>query len=347
MPDIVRPKIQRLTGSGDGTYGKFLVEPLERGFGTTLGNSLRRILLSFVPGLAAAYMKIEGILHEFSTIPGVYEDTMEIILNVKELVFRPVVPGHDGFLSEDDTFIVQVEASGEGEVTAADLRCPPEIEIVRPDQHICTLTSPEASLFMELEVKAGRGFRPAERQEKRSDVGLIPVDSVFSPVKRANFFVEPTRLGHRTDFDRLVLEVWTSGGIDAAESIGEAARVLDQYLHYFFDFKEQEVEEREVVEESERSKNKALELRIEDLDFSVRTYNCLKKEQMNTVSDVVQRTEQDLMTIRNFGRKSLTEVQQKLAQIGLALKQSSGGEDDLALDGDDDFDLHVPLPDEQ
>jgi len=344
MPDIVRPRIQRLSGGEDGTYGKFLVEPLERGFGTTLGNSLRRILLSFIPGLAPAYIKIEGILHEFSTIPGVYEDTMEIILNIKELVFRPALGGETR-LPEDEILVVQLEASGEGEVTAADLRCPPEIEIVRPDQHICTLTSPEASLYMELEVKTGRGYLPAERQDKRSDVGLIPIDSVFTPVKRANFFVEPTRLGHRTDFDRLVLEIWTNGGIDAATAVGEAARVLDQYLRYFFDFKEHDVEEGGEEETSERSKNKALELRVEDLDFSVRTYNCLKKEQMNTVGDIVQRTEQDLMTIRNFGKKSLAEVQQKLAQIGLSLKQPAISDDDFTLDADDDFD--VTLPDEE
>lgn len=346
MADIVRPKIQRLAGNEDATYGKFLIEPLERGFGTTLGNSLRRILLAFIEGLAPAYIKIEGILHEFTTIPGVYEDVMEMILNLKELTFRSALGRLGGGRLSGESWIGRIEASGEGEVTAADIRLPADIEVVHPERHIATLTSPDASLYMEIEIQRGRGYVPAEQQPKRTEIGLIPVDSIFSPIRKANYFVEPTRLGHRTDFDRLVMEVWTDGGMEAAAAIGEAARVLDRYLRYFFEFADHEDEERAQEEEAERSKNKALEYRIEDLDFSVRTYNCLKKEQINTIAELVQRSEQDLMTIRNFGKKSLTEVCQKLAQLGLALRESltAGEEDeDLSLDSED-FDL--PLPDE-
>ncbi len=339
MLNIARPKIQKLAGTPDETYGKFLIEPLERGFGTTLGNALRRILLSFVQGLAVAYVKIDGVVHEYTTIPGVREDVMEIILNLKELAFRPVMETEDGEIEDGLTWKVTLEASGEGEVTAADLQTPPDIEVVRPDTHIATLTSPDARLSMELEVRSGRGYVPAEQQEKRNELGIIPVDSIFSPVAKANYFVEPTRLGHKTDLDRLVLEVWTNGGITAADAISSAAKILDRYLHYFFDFKEREEEERREEEEAEKTRNRALEYRIEDLDFSVRTYNCLKKEGINTIAELVQRTESDLMSIRNFGKKSLLEVKQKLAQNGLSLRQETELEDEDL--GEDEFEVRV------
>lgn len=337
MAQLVRPKIELLAGSDDQSYGKFLIEPLERGFGVTLGNALRRVLLSFIQGLAFTSARIEGVVHEFSTLTGVYEDTTELLLNLKEICLRPVLedPSSSG-LSEDDVWRARVSASGECEVTAGDIQCPPEFEVARPDQHIAFLTSRDSRLEIEFEVMAGRGYRPAEKQIPSTEVGRIPMDSVFSPVRKANFVVEPTRREHRTDLDRLIIELWTSGGISAADAISQAARVLDQYLHFFFDF-------RPVAEEAERGRLEAgstesavLDYRIEDLDFSVRTFNCLKKEGVLNIRELIQRTEQDLMGIRNFGRKSLTEVQQKLASLGYSLRRAEG---DVAEDEDEDEDL--------
>jgi DNA-directed RNA polymerase subunit alpha len=331
MAELYRPKIELLAGSDDESYGKFMVEPLERGFGVTLGNALRRILLSFVQGLAFTSVRIEGIVHEFSTIEGVYEDTTEMILNLKEVCLRPVVddPG-SAELPEDEVWVARIEASGECEVTAGDIQCPPEIEVARTDQHIATLTSPDARLYMEMDVMSGRGYRGAEEQPPSSEVGRIPMDSIFSPVKNANFIVEPTRREHRTDLDRLILEVWTDGGLSASGAISQAARVLDQYLHFFFDFKAAAEGGEAVEDEAASAESAVLDYRIEDLDFSVRTFNCLKKEGVLTVRELIQKSEQDLMAIRNFGKKSLTEVQQKLAQLGQSLLRAEGEEPEEA-----------------
>ncbi len=341
MAQLVRPKIELLAGSDDQSYGKFLIEPLERGFGVTLGNALRRVLLSFIQGLAFTSARIDGVVHEFSTLTGVYEDTTELLLNLKEVCLRPVLedPASANF-SEEEIWRARISASGECEVTAADVQCPPEFEMARPDQHIAYLTSRDSRLEIELEVMAGRGYRPAEKQIPSAEVGRIPMDSVFSPVRKANFVVEPTRREHRTDLDRLILELWTNGGISAADAISQAARVLDQYLHFFFDF-------RPVAEEADRGRLEAgttesavLDYRIEDLDFSVRTFNCLKKEGVLNIRELIQRTEQDLMGIRNFGRKSLTEVQQKLASLGYSLRRTEieGQEEDEDEDLTDELD---------
>lgn len=352
MAELVRPKIQLLASREDGAYGKFLVEPLERGFGTTLGNSLRRILLSFIQGLAFTSVRIEGVVHEFSTIPGVYEDTTEILLNLKNVCLKRVSEGANvPDLPEDQVWTARIEASGECEVTASDIQCPPEVQVARPDHHIAHLTRPDAELRMELELMAGRGYRPATQQEPSSEIGRIPMDSIFSPVRKANYFVEPTRLGHKTDFDRLILEVWTNGGVMAAKAISEAARVLDQYLRYFFDFRAVSHGAEHDADEAAPGESAVLDYRIEDLDFSVRTFNCLKKESILTMRELVQRTEQDLMAIRNFGKKSLDEVRVKLAQHGLSLAQpdvqdeadadedEEGGRDSgLALEVDEDED---------
>lgn len=338
MAELIRPKIQRLAANEDESYGKFLIEPLERGFGTTLGNALRRILLSFVQGLAVVSVRIEGVVHEFSTLPGVYEDSMEILLNLKQLCFRPTL--HNGFyeVPDGERWRVRVEASGECEVTAADLQVPPEIEVVRPETHIATLTSPDARLEMELEIAAGRGYVSAEQHEKGNIVGVIPVDSIFTPVVNATFHVEPTRVGHKINFERLVFEVWTKSTVRASHAISSAAQILDQYLRFFFDFKDEEEETAWAEARGQRLHSKVLDYRIEDLDFSVRTYNCLKKEGLNTVGDLVEKGEQDLLGIRNFGKKSLVEVQQKLNQWGLNLKQVPELGEDLDL-GDEDIDL--------
>jgi len=337
MAQLIRPKIELLAGSDDQSYGKFLIEPLERGFGVTLGNSLRRVLLSFVQGLAFTSAHIEGVVHEFSTINGVYEDTTELLHTLKEVCLRAILDDPAaGDLDEDTIWTAHISASGECEVTAGDIQCPPEIDVARRDQHIASLTSRDAKLEIDLEIMAGRGYRPAEKQYLGStEVGRIPMDSVFSPVRKANFIVEPTRREHRTDLDRLILELWTNGGVSAADAVSQAARVLDQYLHFFFDFKPVAEEAADASAEAGSAESAVLDYRIEDLDFSVRTFNCLKKEGVLNIRELIQRSEQDLMAIRNFGRKSLTEVQQKLAQLGLALRAPEGDDlvDDDALDG--------------
>lgn len=337
MAELYRPKIELLAGSTDESYGKFIVEPLERGFGVTLGNALRRILLSFVQGVAFTSVKIEGVVHEFTTLPGIYEDATDLLLNLKEVCLRPVVDDPaSGELPEDEVWVATLDASGECEVTAGDIVCPPEVEVARPDQHIATLTSPEAKLYMELEIMAGRGYRGAESQPASAEIGRIPMDSIFSPVRNANFIVEPTRREDRTDLDRLILEVWTNGGTSAAAAISQAARVLDQYLHFFFSFRAGVGDSEGVESEAATGESAVLDYRIEDLDFSVRTFNCLKKEGILTVRQLVQKSEQELMAIRNFGKKSLTEVQQKLASLGQSLLRPDDEGDEVE---DEDFGL--------
>ncbi|MGD0110658.1 MAG: DNA-directed RNA polymerase subunit alpha [Armatimonadota bacterium] len=336
--DTLTPRIERLDDGKDPRFGSFLIEPLERGYGTTLANPLRRVLLSSIPGAAITFVTIEGVLHEFSTIPGVVEDTTEILLNLKELAIRVLEAPEGVDISQppsEGPRILRIERAGPGEVLGADVETPADVEIVNKGLHIATLDSEEATLAIQMEVERGRGYVSAEEHDtSRRPIGAIPVDSIFTPVRNVGFRVEPTRVGHMTDFDRLVLEVTTNGTIDPADAISDAAKILDRYLILFFDFQQQE-EELAGAPEQESAAVRQLQTRVEDLDFSVRTSNCLRREGITTVGELVQRTESDLMAIRNFGRKSLQEVKDKLATMDLKL--TSGGE--LPPEGEDeDFD---------
>lgn len=338
--DTLTPRIERLDDGSDSRSGEFVVQPLERGYGTTLGNALRRVLLSSIPGAAITFVTIEGVLHEFSTIPGVVEDTTEILLNLKELAIRILESpeGPEGALSPvEGPRILRIERTGPGEVLGADIEGPSDVEIVNKDLHIATLDSPEAVLNLQMEVERGRGYVTAEEHDaSRRPIGAVPVDSIFAPVRKVGFRVEPTRVGHMTDFDRLVLEVDTNGTIDPADAISDAAKILDRYLILFFDFQQQE-EELAGVPETESATARQLQTRIEDLDFSVRTSNCLRREGISTVGELVQRTETDLMAIRNFGRKSLVEVKDKLASLELTLASDPDDEPiDVGGKGEDD-----------
>ena len=302
------------------SYGKFVMEPLEKGFGITLGNALRRVLLSSIPGAAVTSVKIEGVLHEFSTIPGVKEDTTELLLNLKSLYVKILRDG----TAKPEPKTVWIDVEGAGEVTGADVRTPADVEVVNPETHIATLSDESARLSMEMTVEMGRGYVLPEQQEKvKPTIGVIPVGAAFTPVIKANFIVEPTRVGHKTDYERLVLEVQTNGSMKPGDAISEAARNLDKLVKLFVDFKGRGLLEYE--EDMERGGDielRAPDARIEELDFSVRTYNCLKKANILTIGELVQHSEQDLMNIRNYGKKSLTEVREKLAQLGLSLKRT-------------------------
>lgn len=332
--DALTPRIERMDDGRDPRYGSFLVEPLERGYGTTLGNALRRVMLSSIPGAAITFVTIEAVLHEFSTIPGVVEDTTEILLNLKELAIKVLESPEGPELSQapsEGPRILRIERTGPGEVLGADVEAPSDVEIVNKDLHIATLDSAEASLSIQMEVERGRGYVSAEEHDtSRRPIGAIPVDSIFTPVRNVGHRVEPTRVGHMTDFDRLILEVTTNGTIDPADAISDAAKILDRYLILFFDFQQQE-EELAGPPEVESAVARKLQTRVEELDFSVRTSNCLRREGITTVGELVQRTESDLMAIRNFGRKSLQEVKDKLASMDLKL--ASGGE---VVAGDED-----------
>lgn len=329
------PRIETL--AQDETYGKFVVEPLDRGFGTTLGNSLRRVLLSSIPGAAITSVKIEGVLHEFSTIPGVKEDCTELILNLKNLYVK--VEGSGGAKPEPKT--IWVDVKGAGEVTGADIRTSEDVEVVNPEVHIATISNEKAGLSMEMTVEVGKGYVLPENQERvKSTIGVIPMGAMFTPVIKANFIVEPTRVGHKTDYERLVIEIWTNGTITPSESLSDAARLIDRLVKLFIDFPRRlsgEGYEEESVYGAE-VELKAPDARIEELDFSVRTYNCLKKANVLTIGELVQITEQDLMNIRNFGRKSLNEVKDRLAQLGLSLKKGPEGE---SIIGHEDEDLEM------
>jgi len=321
--DTLTPRIERLDDGRDPRHGSFLIEPLERGYGTTLGNALRRVLLSSIPGAAITFVTIDGVLHEFSTIPGVMEDTTELLLNLKELAIKIVQPpegfGADIGHGAEGPRILRIERTGPGEVLGADVEGPADVEVVNKDLHLATLDSPEATLSIQMEVERGRGYVSAEEHDtSRRPIGAIPLDSIFTPVRKVGFRVEPTRVGHLTDFDRLVLEVATNGTIDPADAISDAAKILDRYLILFFDFQQQE-EELAGAPEAESAAARQLQTRVEDLDFSVRTMNCLRREGISTVGELIQRTESDLMAIRNFGRKSLQEVKDKLVGMGLQL----------------------------
>ena len=309
MVEIEKPRID-CEDNGDASYGKYVVEPLERGYGINLGNALRRVLISSLPGTAVTSIKVAGIQHEFSTIPGVKEDMTEIVLNVKSIIAK---------LHTEEVKTVYIEATGECEVTAGDIKADGEVEILNPDLHIATL-GPGASLNIELTLSHGRGYDPAERNKSAQTViGVIPVDSVYTPVKKVNYTVENTRVGDRTDFDKLTLEVWTNGTIDARDAVSLGARILVDHFLLFTDLSETMGSASTVVEKAETQRDKVLELTIEELDLSVRSFNCLKRAGINTVEDLISKTQDEMMKVRNLGRKSLEEVINKLAMMGLGL----------------------------
>ncbi|HHT70504.1 MAG: DNA-directed RNA polymerase subunit alpha [bacterium] len=311
MIEIEKPSIDIVELSEDDIYGRFVVEPLERGYGNTLGNSLRRVLLSSIPGAAVVSVKIQGILHELSTIPNVVEDVPEIILNLKEVSLK---------LHSDGPRVMRLEARTAGDVNAGDIITDPDIEILNPEQHIATLDD-NAELVLEITVDKGRGYRSADRNKKPDDpIGIIPVDSIFSPVRKVNFMVEDTRVGQRTDYDKLTLDVWTDGTICPDEAVSLAARILTEHLALFTDLTETGKDMEIMVEREEEEEASVLDMTIEELDLSVRSYNCLKRAGVNTVEQLVQKTEEDMMKVRNLGRKSLEEVQSKLASLGLSLR---------------------------
>ena len=310
MVEIEKPRIKCIENPGDVSYGKYVVEPLERGYGTTLGNALRRILLSSLPGPAVTSIKISGVQHEFTTIPGVKEDVTDIVLNVKKIISK---------LHSNGPKTVYIECSGECEVTAGDIKSDGEVEILNPDLHIATL-GPDATLNMELTLNHGRGYVSADRNKPaQSVIGVIPVDSIYTPVHKVNYTVENTRVGNMTDFDKLTLEIWTDGTISARDAVSLGAKILCDHFTLFTDLSEVMGKSSTVVETTEKTQDKVLELTIEELDLSVRSFNCLKRANINTVADLISKTEEDMMKVRNLGRKSLEEVINKLAQMGLSL----------------------------
>lgn len=317
MFDFEKPKIDIAEISDDNKYGKFVIEPLERGYGTTLGNSLRRIMLSSLPGAAVSSVKIEGVLHEFSTIPGVKEDVTEIILNVKHLAIK----------NNSDSLepkVAYIEFEGEGVVTASDIQADPDIEVINPDQVIATLSGgPDSKLFVELTITKGRGYIGADKNKSDDQpIGTIAVDSIFTPVERVNLVVENTRVGQITDYDKLTLEVWTNGTLSPDEAVSLAAKVLNEHLNLFIDLSENARNAEIMVEKEDNEKEKVLEMSIDELELSVRSYNCLKRAGINTVEELTNRTPDDMMKVRNLGRKSLEEVLGKLEELNLALKPS-------------------------
>ena len=312
MMEIERPKIDTASLSADGRYGKFVVEPLERGFGTPLGNSLGRVLLSSLPGVAVTSIKIDGVVHEFSTIEGVKEDVTEIVLNVKGITAK---------LYSDTPKTVRIEASGEGEVTAGSIQQDAEIEVLNPDWHIATLAD-GAKLIMELVFDKGRGYVPAERNKQAAEqasLNALPVDSIYTPVLKVNYTVENTRVGQITDYDKLTLEVWTDGTISAKEAVSLAARIMTEHLNLFVTLSQEAMDAEIMVEKDDKGKEKALEMTIEELDLSVRSFNCLKRAGIKTVEDLINKSEDEMMKVRNLGRKSLEEVMAKLDSLGFTL----------------------------
>lgn len=317
MLGFEKPRIEIAEISEDKRYGKFIVQPLERGYGTTLGNSLRRILLSTLPGAAVSNIKIDGVPHEFSVIPGVKEDVTEIILNLKNLAIK-------NNSSSNEPKVAYIDFSGEGEIKAKDIRVDSDIEIVNPDLHIATLSGGgESKVFMEITITKGRGYVEASKNKKLDQpIRMIPVDSLYTPVERVNFIVEDTRVGQITDYDKLTFEVWTNGTISPDDAVSLAAKVLNEHLALFIDLSDNAKNTEIMVEKEEGKKEKVLELSIEELDLSVRSYNCLKRAGINTVEDLANKTEDDMMKVRNLGRKSLEEVLGKMAELGLALSPS-------------------------
>jgi DNA-directed RNA polymerase subunit alpha len=315
--DFNKPKITIEDVSEDKKYGKFVVEPLERGYGTTLGNSLRRIMLSSLPGAAVSQVKIDGVLHEFSTIPGVKEDVTEIIMNIKSLAIR-------NNSSTDEPKTAYIEYEGEGVVHASDIQVDSDIEIMNPDLVIATVSGrKDAKLYMELTITKGRGYISADRGKTEDmPIGVIAVDSIYTPVERVNMNVENTRVGQQTDFDKLTLDVWTKGTMTPEEAVSLAAKVLSEHLKLFVDLTETAKSAEVMIEKEDNEKEKVLEMNIDELELSVRSYNCLKRAGINTVEELCNKTSEDMMKVRNLGRKSLEEVLAKLKELGLQLKPS-------------------------
>ncbi|AQG72871.1 DNA-directed RNA polymerase subunit alpha [Lacticaseibacillus rhamnosus] len=310
MIEFEKPNITKVDESTN--YGKFVVEPLERGYGTTLGNSLRRILLSSLPGAAVSSIQIDGVLHEFSTIDGVLEDVTQIILNIKKLALK---------MNTDEDKNIEIDVNGPAKVTAADIVADPDVEVLNPEQYICTVAD-GGHFHVRMTVKKGRGYVAAD-QNKSDDmpIGVLPIDSIFTPISRVNYQVESTRVGRRNDFDKLTLDVWTNGSISPREAISLAAKILTEHLDIFVNLTDEAKNAEVMVEKEETHKEKMLEMTIEELDLSVRSYNCLKRAGINTVQELTNKTEADMMKVRNLGRKSLEEVKNKLADLGLGLRK--------------------------
>ena len=310
MVEIEKPRIECVENPGDTSYGKYVVEPLERGYGTTLGNSLRRILLSSLPGTAVTSIKIAGVMHEFTTIPGVKEDVTEIVLNVKGIIAK---------LHSEGVKTVHIEAVGPCKVTAGDIKADADVEVLNPELHIATLDV-DATLNMELTLSHGRGYVTADKNKNaQTPLGTIPVDSIYTPVRKVNYTVENTRVGDAIDYDKLTLEVWTNGTIDARDAVSLSSRILCDHFALFTDLSETMGSKSTVVEKAETQRDKVMEMTIDDMDLSVRSYNCLKRANINTVEDLISKTEEEMMKVRNLGRKSLEEVINKLAMMGLSL----------------------------
>ena len=317
MFDFEKPNIEIAEISEDKRYGKFVVEPLERGYGTTLGNSLRRIMLSSLPGAALSQVKIDGVLHEFSSIPGVKEDVTEIIMNIKSLAIK-------NNSDTDEPKVAYIEFEGEGVITAADIQADSDIEIMNPEQVIATLSGgADSKFYMELTITKGRGYISADKN-KNDDlpIGVIAVDSIYTPVERVNMAVANTRVGQQTDYDKLTLEIYTNGTLAPDEAVSLAAKVLSEHLNLFIDLSENAKTAEIMVEKEDNEKEKVLEMNIDELELSVRSYNCLKRAGINTVEELCNRTSEDMMKVRNLGRKSLEEVLAKLKELGLQLNPS-------------------------
>ncbi len=313
MIEIEKPKVDIVELGEDYRYGKFVIEPLERGYGITIGNALRRILLSSLPGVAVNSIRIDGVLHEFSTVPGVKEDVTEIILTLKELSAN---------IDGEGSRTLKIQAQGPCTVTGADIICPPDVEILNKDLVIATLDD-NAKFNMEINIDKGRGYVPAEENKTENmPIGVLPVDSIYTPVQKVSYHVENTRVGQKSDYDKLTLEVWTNGSINPQEGISLAAKVLVEHLNLFIDLTEHVSNVEIMVEKEEDQKEKVLEMTIEELDLSVRSYNCLKRAGINTVEELANKSEDDMMKVRNLGKKSLEEVIQKLEELGLGLKPS-------------------------
>jgi len=312
MIELEKPKIETVEISEDATFGKFVVEPLERGYGTTLGNSLRRILLSSLPGAAVTAVQIDGVLHEFSTIDGVVEDVTQIVLNLKKLALKV-------YSEEEKT--LEINVSSAGAVTAADITHDSDVEILNPELHIATLAD-NATLRMRLTARRGRGYVQAE-DNKRDDmpIGVIPIDSIYTPIQRVNYEVDKTRVGQDASFDKLLLDVWTDGSIRPEEAVSLGAKILTEHLNIFVGLTDEALNAEIMVEKEEDQKEKVLEMTIEELDLSVRSYNCLKRAGINTVQELANKSEEEMMKVRNLGRKSLEEVQHKLDELGLGLRK--------------------------
>lgn len=311
MIEIEKPRIERVELSPDGTYGKFIAEPLERGYGMTLGNSLRRIMLSSLEGCSVTAVKIDGVQHEITKMEGIKEDVTDIILNMKQLVVK---------IEGEGPKTLKIDAVGEGVVYAKDIKCDADVEILNPELPIATLNS-DGRLYMDIIVNKGRGYLPAEKKTSNSAIGTIQVDSIYTPVVKVNYTVENTRVGQVTDYDKLTIDVWTNGVISPDEAVSLSAKILSDHLKFFIELSDNAKDADTVIKKTDDSKTKVLEMTIEELDLSVRAYNCLKRAGINTVEDLVAKTEEDMIKVRNLGRKSLDEVIGKLVTLGLSLRK--------------------------